>query len=106
MRKFSMLMVFVVGVSVLSFGLAGGMDDEAAKPAGNEISELKAEFANLNKKVAELEEKVRQLETNPQIAIGSVPAPDSKAVPKSWQQRQFNGQPYYVVPLMDTKSKR
>lgn len=104
-RKLSILVVFLLGVSVLSFGFAGGMDDEVAKPAANELSELKAEVANLTKKVAELEEKMNQFDWRGHLLGGVAPTPDQKAVPKTWRQREFNGQSYYVVPLAETKVK-
>jgi hypothetical protein len=27
--------------------------------------------------------------------------PDDKSIPRGWQKRYFNGQPYYIVPLVD-----
>ena len=69
---------------------------------------VKAELKSLKSQVASLEKRVITLET--QLADRTLkylqPAiPQTPQVPKGWRKRQFNGIPYYVIPLQQNPKK-
>ena len=95
MRKRLVLTGFLTG-GFLSLVFAGAADESKRNPTETEIVKLKSEIASLTLKVAELEKKFHQLEASPGMV------PDHNWMPNGWQQREFNGQPFYVVPLSDS----
>ncbi len=52
----------------------------------------------LQERVAQLEARVNALEQRqPNIALP--PESINKPIPKGWEQREFNGMEYYIVPV-------
>jgi len=56
---------------------------------------------SLKKQVAVLEYRVEKLEAAIQKITVSIPQgfPELKQLPKGWQRREFNGIPYYIIPI-------
>ncbi|MCX6561010.1 MAG: hypothetical protein NTZ26_10940 [Candidatus Aminicenantes bacterium] len=61
---------------------------------------------DLQKKVVALEERVAGLEEKLQKLAVSIPQtfPNLKTLPEGWSRFEFNGQPFYVIPLNEKKS--
>jgi Tfp pilus assembly protein PilO len=70
---------------------------------------VKAELKSLKSQVASLEKRIKTLETQllADRALKELqPAiPQTPQVPKGWRKRQFNGIPYYVIPLHQNPKK-
>jgi hypothetical protein len=69
---------------------------------------VKAELKSLKSQVEALEKRVITLET--QMADRTLKylqpiIPQTPQVPKEWRKRQFNGIPYYVIPLQQKPKK-
>jgi len=69
---------------------------------------VKAELKSLKSQVTSLEKRVITLET--QLADRTLKylqptIPQTPQVPKGWRKRQFNGIPYYVIPLQQNSKK-
>jgi hypothetical protein len=69
---------------------------------------IEAELKSLKSQVASLEKRVQTLET--QLADRTLkylqPAiPQMPKAPKGWRKRQFNGIPYYIIPLQQNPKK-
>jgi hypothetical protein len=80
-----MLAIAVAGLPAISGG-----DGDAAK-----------QVDMLKKQVTALEERVDRLEVELRKITVSIPQafPELKQLPKGWQRREFNGMPYYIIPL-------
>ncbi len=92
--------VLVLGICVLSMAVARGVNESKKNTSPSETSDLKDIVAILTARVAALEKRIQTLEASQQrIVIGRSMVPDRKTLPKGWQQREFNGIPYYIVPL-------
>jgi len=106
-RKIAVAAGLAVGISVLSVDFAGGAKEAKEHPPGHGASDLKAVVADLTKKITALEKRIEKLEAGQQtIVISPTMAPEVKVLPKGWQRREFNGMPYYIVPLDKKQSKR
>jgi len=97
----------LVGFCVVSMAVGRGVDSETKKAARNDPSDLNAAVADLKEKVAALEERVEKLEKRrAPVFIDPRTLRDRKAIPKDWRQREFNGMPYYIVPLEEGHPER
>ncbi|UCG55952.1 MAG: hypothetical protein JSU70_13895 [Phycisphaerales bacterium] len=108
--------VLVVGVGCVV--AAGGL---ATGDAPDNLAEMQEEMAELKKHISSLEGRVESLEKQLKkgsIVIVDTPGrPDDESLraprqfrwpeyrPKGWQRRQFNGIPYYVIPLCRDSAK-
>ncbi len=64
------------------------------EPEGNsEIKELRKQIADLEKRIERLEKQRGGL------TVPGRPFGFNSPVPRNWQRREFNGQPYYLIPL-------
>jgi hypothetical protein len=83
---------------------------QAAEPARGDAEAV----AKLQKQVEDLERRVVQLELNRSLApqvVPRAPAPPTlidppstvlnpeARIPEGWKREEFNGQPYFIVPL-------
>ena len=101
MRNLVMLLAALVVIGCLSFAVAGPDNERNGETVEKEIAELKSANLELKRQVAVLEERLGRLEVL-QNRSKDVPVESEKgSTPKSWQRREFNGQPYYIVPLLD-----
>jgi len=81
--------------------LALGATDESSE-------NMQAELKSLKARIEFLETRVQTLET--QMADRTLKylqptIPQTPQVPKEWRKRQFNGIPYYVIPLQQNSNK-
>jgi hypothetical protein len=78
----------------------------AAGPVGPpepaDTAALKEQIRALEKRVEVLEERLRQQPPAGAFAIPPATKP-TLALPKGWQQRDFNGMPYYLVPAQEAQ---
>ena len=78
-----------------------------AKTESNE--NVEAELKSLKSQVASLEKRITTLETqmlaDRTLKYLQPTIPQMPQTPKEWQKRQFNGIPYYVIPLQQNSKK-
>lgn len=106
-RLFTLSFVAVVTALFLSaYVVAGGADDEhKPKPADTGDKMLSERIAVLEKRVAELEElekrvtALEQLSGQTIIRSYQLPPGSTEPLPPGWQEHEFNGLRYYLVPL-------
>jgi len=99
MRRFLLLIVLtiLIPLTLLAFG---------AKTDSNKS--IEAELKSLRSQVESLEKRVITLETQlADRALKDIPLirPQMPQVPKKWRKREFNGIPYYVIPLQKNPKK-
>lgn len=103
MRRFLLLigLVILMPLTLLALGAKTDSNDN-----------VKAELKSLKSQVESLEKRVKTLETQLKAdkAIKDFPlimpqTPQMPQVPKGWRKRQFNGIPYYVIPLQQNPNK-
>ena len=108
------ILLSVLAATALVFA---GQDIQSAQPhmtAEMEVKALKQKVSDLESRLAQMEARLKQLEKQKQITVTPnaptlfapllsvpplTPAP-APAIPNR-QQRQVNGQTFYVVPLSD-----
>ena len=72
---------------------------------------VEAEFKSLKSQVESLEMRVKTLETQmadrmlKDLPLIMPQTPQMPRVPKGWRKREFNGIPYYVIPLQKNPKK-
>jgi cell division protein FtsB len=99
MKRFLLLigLAILMPLTVLALGAKTEPDES-----------VEAELKSLKSQVEFLETRVQTLET--QMAdktLKDLPftIPQRPQVPKGWRKRQFNGIPYYVIPLQQNSKK-
>ncbi|MDT8300125.1 MAG: hypothetical protein RQ760_01495 [Sedimentisphaerales bacterium] len=99
MRRFLLLigLVIFMPLTLLALGATEDSNDN-----------VKAELKSLKSRIEFLETRVQTLET--QLADRTFKylqptIPQTPQVPKEWRKRQFNGIPYYVIPLQQKPKK-
>lgn len=101
--KLSLLALGIVGGAVL---LLPGAETKPAAPPET-IAQLQSQIAKLEERVAQLELRSGLLAYPPVVQpdgliaqpLQRFQAVPNTQLPEGWQQREFNGAPYYVVPL-------
>ncbi|MCP4611041.1 MAG: hypothetical protein GY845_20220 [Planctomycetes bacterium] len=100
MRRFLLL----IGLTILMplTLLALGATDESSESMQAELKSLKSRIEFLETRVQTLETQMadRTLKDIPLIMPHQTPQ-----TPKGWRKRQFNGIPYYVIPLQQNSKK-
>jgi hypothetical protein len=67
----------------------------------SDTSAESTELEQLRQRIDKLEERVKQLEQQPRVQITqpSPPyGPTPRRIPDNWEQREFNGMPFYIIP--------
>ncbi|MHC4518839.1 MAG: hypothetical protein ACYTAS_09650 [Planctomycetota bacterium] len=83
-----------------------------ALAADEENSSKPSELETLRKRVADLEARVLVLEGRfhlvPRDPNAAIPRRwlHGRPVPENWSRREFNGMPYYVIPLRHDPNER
>lgn len=93
--------------------VAGGLVFLALGAKGDSPDSVEAELRALRAEVAALQKRLEKLEK--QIQLGRMPRGYSRSIPpmffkepglpKGWQKKEFNGVPYYVIPLQGAAKK-
>ncbi len=99
MRRFLLIigLTILMPLTLLALGATKDSNDN-----------VKAELKSLKSQVASLEKRVKTLEIQlADRALKDIPLimPQRPQVPKGWHKRQFNGIPYYVIPLQEKPNK-
>lgn len=96
-RRFVPTIAVVLGLLFVTaiLALERPAEDAASQQLADQVKQLSDRVAKLEAQVAELEKRQPLVVMRPSTA----PPADTRRVPKSWHQREFNGQPYYIVPL-------
>lgn len=92
-KLFLMVAACVAAGVLLFLGQRSGADDNTFDAA--------AQLQQLRDKVAALEKKVAELEKRSAVVMirREGPALSEPATRKNWHAREFNGSPYYIIPL-------
>ena len=70
------------------------------------ITQLKARISSLERRVESLEKKLQTSTVKRSSAARRLPGPPrDQSLPRGWRRKEFNGIPYYLVPL-DQKQSR
>ena len=85
--------VILVG---LATAWAWAVVSETEPEGTSEIKQLKQQIADLEKRVERLEKQ------RSSIQVPGRPFEFSVPIPRNWHRREFNGQPYYLIPLGQT----
>ncbi|MHC4116615.1 MAG: hypothetical protein ACYSWO_03815 [Planctomycetota bacterium] len=94
----------VVGLVVMAVLVMGARDPDHSND--DSIARLRARISSLERRVAGLEKKLQTSTARPSIRARPLPSPPSRrSLPKGWRRREFNGVPYYLVPV-DQKQSR
>jgi hypothetical protein len=109
MRRTAFLLVFSTILSLGAFcsAAATGQGD----PEGSQIEQLSKQIAQLQRRVEALEKRLaeRQRPSRP-IEPPSLVLPRSSRPPRQsrpgWQRREFNGVPYYIIPIEQQSRSR
>ncbi len=94
MKSYTMAVV-VCGVLAALLAYAAG---DKGKEDAPEITLLKNKVEALEQRVAALEARLSGLQAPATIVVPQI-WPQLKTVPQGWQQKEFNGLPYYLVPI-------
>ena len=82
----------------ISGGLLALAADEQSTPKPSELDALRKQIKDLEARVAVLEGRLHIIRPDPNVPIPQ-PRLHGRPVPENWQRREFNGMPYYVIPL-------
>jgi hypothetical protein len=105
--KTSKSIAAVVFLLITTFLVMGSTD--LNHTGDDSIAQLKARSSSLEKRVEELEKKLQTNTAKRSSVRRSVtrrplgPSRD-QSLPRSWRRKEFNGIPYYIVPLGQKQS--
>lgn len=85
----------VAAVVVLGMGAAA----PAPSQDSSEIEQLKKEVAALRGRVEALEERLKEGKVRPGVIT---PYQELRQVPPNWKRGEFNGMPFYIIPIDKT----
>jgi hypothetical protein len=99
-------MTFLSAAVFISISLFAAETEQRTEK--DEITQLKEKIAALEERVAELEEKLEEKQPNIILKQKNTPKlpnllPPSHDVPPNWEQKEFNGMSYYIVPIKEQR---
>jgi len=106
-RRYVTVFAAITGVLCVTVILAldRPAQEETPQQPADQIAKLLVRVAALEKRVAELEKRQPMVVVpQPTVPRAQTPSLPKRPLPDGWQQREFNGIPYYIVPL-DTPAK-
>jgi hypothetical protein len=81
-----------------------------ADPEGSPIEQLRKQVAELQRRVEALEKRLAEQRPSRPIEPPSLVLPRSGRPPQQsrpgWQRREFNGVPYYIIPIEQQNRSR
>jgi hypothetical protein len=109
MRRTAFLLVFSAILSLVACcsAAATGQGD----PQGSQIEQLRKQIAELQRRVEALEKRLgqrqppRRLIEPPSLVLPRSSRPPRQSAP-GWQRREFNGVPYYIIPIEQQNRSR
>ena len=99
MRRFLLLIALAIFMPLTLLAL--GAKTESSESIEAELKTLKSQVSSLEKRVITLETQL----ANRTLKYLQPTIPQTPQAPKGWQKRQFNGIPYYVIPLQQNSNK-
>jgi hypothetical protein len=97
----------VAAVLVTAFLVMGAANPRHSKDSRDDsITLLKARISSLERRVESLEKRLRintARRSSPDVRR-PVPRPE-QGLPKGWRRKDFNGVPYYLIPLEQKHSR-
>ena len=94
----------VVVLLIIAFLVMGATDPSHGRD--DSITQLKARISSLERRVESLEKKLQTSTVKRSSAARRLPGPPrDQSLPRGWRRKEFNGVPYYLVPL-DQKQSR
>lgn len=107
MRKLLLTAGFVVGLCILSIVFAGENEQKKSIPPKSNALDIEAIVEGLTNKIVALEKRIEMLEESQQTPfVNPYIITMPRSVPEGWREREFNGIPFYIVPLGEEQSKR
>ena len=100
----SRLLVSIVGAFALlciAFAVAGVAHEEGGPKPVPDVQLLLKRLEALEARVAELEQRRATVV----LSEAQVPEPVGRELPKGWRKKEFNGIPYYIVPLQSSTDR-
>ena len=95
MKSPASIMVVVLVMAFLAMGAA-----DSAHSDDDSIARLEGRVSSLERRVRTLESKLQSIVAKPKAATrGSATPPRDRSRPKGWRRREFNGVPYYIIPV-------
>ena len=102
--KVSKSIITIIVLLVMTFLVMGATNLNGSRE--DSIAQLKARINSLEKRVAGLEKK---LQTRPvkrsSTSRSASRSPREKSLPRGWRRKEFNGIPYYIVPIGQKQSR-
>lgn len=99
MKRFLLLIALVILMPLTLF--TWGATTESNEGVEAELKSLRSQVESLKKRVATLE--TQQAERTIKDLRSTIS--ETPPIPKGWLKRQFNGMPYYVIPLHQNLKK-
>ncbi|MHC4586389.1 MAG: hypothetical protein ACYS3N_17805 [Planctomycetota bacterium] len=102
--KTSKSIAAVVIILIITFLVMGATDLNHSRD--NSIAQLKARISSLEQRVEGLEKKLQTSATK-RSSVTTRPSRPSReqTLPRGWRRKEFNGVPYYLVPLGQKQSR-
>ncbi len=89
------IVIVVLALALLAMGAAGPASDPE-----DSVARLRERIDMLERRIENLEEKLPSAKHESRSAVRrSVRRPRGQSAPPGWRRREFNGVPYYVIPL-------
>ena len=94
----------VVVLLIMAFLVMGATNPHHSR--NDSITQLKARISSLERRVASLEKKLGTSTPSRSSAIRRPSSPPrDQSLPKGWRRKEFNGVPYYLIPLDQKQSQ-
>ena len=94
----------VIVVLAMAF-LATGAADPVPRD-GEALARLQDKVTALEQRVQTLEGKLESIAARPKVATRrSARPPRSQSRPRGWRRKEFNGVPYYIIPIEQRSSR-
>jgi len=102
-----LLILISLAILIPSSLFALGAKDKSSKSIQVELKSIRTEIASLEKRVKELENQLQQVSKGIKNYSVTIPQtfPRMNQVPEGWLKREFNGIPYYIIPLQQIPNK-
>ncbi|MHC4580925.1 MAG: hypothetical protein ACYS14_05670 [Planctomycetota bacterium] len=94
----------VVVLLIMTFLIMGATNPNRSRDES--IARLRARISSMERRIERLEKRLQTSTVRPSPAPRRPSRPPrAQSLPKGSQRRQFNGMPYYLVPLGQKQSK-
>ena len=101
-RFLSTVMCLMV-VCLVAYQIRGvAADDKQPDDVMAQLKQLQIKIAKLESRIFELEKKptfITVPSSSPAAIYGNPPYRSPQPIPKEWQEEEFNGMKYYIIPL-------